>query len=63
MVHAVIDRSSVLTVNSEEHVVLSCGEQTAMVPNSNVIWLKDGVKLSKLVRFITTHHMFIVIIL
>ena len=54
-----ISNNSILSVNSENHVVLSCAEPTG-VPSSGVVWTKDGVEMSENVRkskyHCTTYH-------
>ena len=51
-----ISNNSILSVNTENHVILSCVEPTAVVPSSGVVWTKDGVEMSENVRVIVTHH-------
>ena len=55
LIHTVIDNSSIVTVNSEENVVLSCVEPTAIVPSSRVVWIKDGIEMTEKVRVIVSH--------
>ena len=54
LIHTVIDNSSIVTVNSEENVVLSCVEPTALVPSGRVVWIKHGEAMNETVRVITT---------
>ena len=46
-----ISNNSILSVNSENHVVLSCAEPRG-VPSSGVVWTKDGVEMSENVSVI-----------
>ena len=56
LVYTVISNNSILSVNTENHVILSCVEPTAVVPSSGVVWTKDGVEMSENVRVIVAHH-------
>ena len=47
-----MSNNSTLSVNSENHVILSCVELTASAPRSGVVWTKDGVEMSENVRVI-----------
>ena len=51
-VHAVIGNNSTITINIKENVALSCMEPATVVPQSGVVWIKNGTKLSENVRVI-----------
>ena len=53
LIIAVTD-NSVINVNHGEHVILSCNKPMDVVSSSSVVWSKDGVEMSEIVRVTIT---------